>query len=353
MAEFDVYDSFELFMHNVLHVVGICILYYDYIITFANEVSYIWSNPRTHASWLFLLNRYFSILSDVAVVSANFADFMTVEACKNYYFFRQMMLVIAQVIVCIISFLRTYALYERSKRIMTFIVSVFLVLFSLACWSLIGQNSEYSIRHGCQQAISKPTGIHLAVAWEALFAYDCMIFALTIYKTYQERTRSNVAMLNSLVELIWRDGAIYFAVMACANAANVLTFYFLSPELKGLLSTFASSVSVTMMSRIMLNLHESASLTKFNPTPGSISTSDPSNSTLIFTSRITMPSTALGHNVSVDHHTVSEHSRSASNCISHGCQASGEGLSPDPEVPIELENIGTTTVVADGSIGRV
>ncbi|CAL1708438.1 unnamed protein product [Somion occarium] len=262
-----IYDDFELFMHNVFHLVGICILYYDYAVTFADEIFYIWSKPLSHGSWLFMLNRYFSLLSAIAINWGNFSDFESVEACQGYAFFRQVILVIAQVIVCFLCFLRTYALYGRSERILVLILSVALVLFILACWSLVGQHSEYSITHGCHQAINKTTAVHLAVAWEVLFAYDCMIFALTIYKTYQERTRRNVAALNTLVELIWRDGAIYFAVMASVNAANVLTFYFLSPSLKGVLSTFASSISVTMMSRIMLNLHETASLIKPKPIP--------------------------------------------------------------------------------------
>lgn len=39
---------------------------------------------------------------------------------------------------------------------------------------------------------------------------------------------------------------------------NMVSFYFGGPFLRGGLSTFASNLSVTMMSRLMLNLHESA-----------------------------------------------------------------------------------------------
>ncbi|KAG5734400.1 hypothetical protein E4T56_gene7159 [Termitomyces sp. T112] len=55
-----------------------------------------------------------------------------------------------------------------------------------------------------------------------------------------------------------KDGAIYFAVMAFANLANILTFYLCGPFMRGGLSTFASGISVTMISRLMLNLHENA-----------------------------------------------------------------------------------------------
>ncbi|KAJ8453745.1 hypothetical protein ONZ45_g19585 [Pleurotus djamor] len=51
------------------------------------------------------------------------------------------------------------------------------------------------------------------------------------------------------------SGALYFAVMVLANLLNILTFYLPSPLLRGSLATFASLTSVTMISRLLLNLH--------------------------------------------------------------------------------------------------
>ncbi|KAH8826687.1 hypothetical protein DL96DRAFT_1603814 [Flagelloscypha sp. PMI_526] len=59
-------------------------------------------------------------------------------------------------------------------------------------------------------------------------------------------------------QVMLRDGAVYFLVMIVANAANVATFYTLGPRLRGNLSTMASSISVTMTSRLILNLHQNA-----------------------------------------------------------------------------------------------
>jgi len=50
------------------------------------------------------------------------------------------------------------------------------------------------------------------------------------------------------------------SVMALANLSNILSFYLGGPFSRGIMSTLASSVSVTMMSRLMLNLHETAEL---------------------------------------------------------------------------------------------
>ncbi|KAG6906442.1 hypothetical protein DXG01_013925 [Tephrocybe rancida] len=104
--------------------------------------------------------------------------------------------------------------------------------------------------------------IRLAGAWEALFVYDSILFTLTMVKTWKNRSEFTLNPSQSgtvsIIYLIFRDGAIYFAVMALANLANILTFYFCGPFMRGGLSTFASGISVTMMSRLMLNLHENA-----------------------------------------------------------------------------------------------
>lgn len=289
----------EIYIHSYLHLIGVSILYYDYFLTFSDEVSHIWHRPKSGASYLFLLNRYFTLLADIAVNVGNFIPFETIPSCKHYVFFRQVALIIAQVIVCLILVLRTYALYGRSKRVLTGLLLYGLVLVAASSWAMVGQHSEASIHLGCHLGMDLMTGIHTAVAWEALFCFDCAIIVLTMYKSWQERHRSNVAALHDLVGVIVRDGAIYFGVMACVNAANTVTFYVLSPGLRGVLSTFAGSMSVTLMSRVMLNLHSSAhspsspASSRGNRNNNHPTTTDDST-TLFFTSHMSMGPTSLG-----------------------------------------------------------
>jgi len=60
---------------------------------------------------------------------------------------------------------------------------------------------------------------------------------------------------NAIINLLIRDGAIYFVCMFFANLANILTYYIAGPLLRGSLSTMATCMSVTLTSRLMLNLH--------------------------------------------------------------------------------------------------
>ena len=85
--------------------------------------------------------------------------------------------------------------------------------------------------------------LDIAVAWIAQAVFDMIIFGLTVYRTLQTRRfRDGRGLLLSgsgLVDLVWRDGAMYFVVMAMSNVANIVTFYLLTDGLRGVLSTFA------------------------------------------------------------------------------------------------------------------
>ncbi|PPQ78129.1 hypothetical protein CVT25_015654 [Psilocybe cyanescens] len=111
----------------------------------------------------------------------------------------------------------------------------------------------------CQIGYSRATATKLAVSWEALIAYDSFIFGLLLWKTFGERrTRFPVIGVNRLPlrDLLIRDGVIYYLVAVLVNLANAITFYFPQPVMRGCLSNVSCNISIIMMSRLMLNLHE-------------------------------------------------------------------------------------------------
>lgn len=280
----DASTSYQIDLHNYLHLVGISIFYYDYVLTFSTEYIRVWRGPKPTGSWLFYVNRYLTFFGDIAVNVGNFYNFKTAKSCDDYALYRQILLIGAQVVVCIILCLRIYALYNRSVAILVGVVGTGATLMALAVFAVTGQSSSTALDSGCHLGESRITGIRVAVAWEALFLYDVLIFSLTMYKTWKNRAVYAISDAQpNLVTLMMRDGALYFAIMASVNLANTLTFYLLQPLLRGVLSTFASSVSVTMMSRLMLNLHESASA---NPTLVTDPSSSGQSTTLLFTSII-------------------------------------------------------------------
>ncbi|KAJ7091090.1 hypothetical protein C8R44DRAFT_891774 [Mycena epipterygia] len=109
----------------------------------------------------------------------------------------------------------------------------------------------------------------MASAWEAQFLCDVVVFGFTLFRSYRQPDKIAGSILDHMV----RDGALYFAVLALVNLANILMYY-----VRSLCSIFASflscvadfqlgnpwitsslsCLSVTMVSRLMLNLHKAA-----------------------------------------------------------------------------------------------
>ncbi|KAJ3761156.1 hypothetical protein EV360DRAFT_38368, partial [Lentinula raphanica] len=264
-------------VHSYLHMLGISILYWDHALTFKYEVHHLWTGPKTWSSYWFFLNRYFAFFANITV---------TIFDCKRYGVYRQMVLFIQQVIVCVLLTMRIYALYGRSIRILGYMLGSAFTLAVVAAWSLFGQKGT-TASSGCHIGIDFITYQafrNSSSAWEALFCYDSILFGFTLYQTYKSRHGIGMSHHIPLVSLMLRDGAIYFAVMALANLSNILTFYVRVPFLRGSLSTFASCMSVTMMSRLMLNLHSSARSGIFSTLP-TFSLNDESNSVELDTLR--------------------------------------------------------------------
>ncbi|KAJ7115060.1 hypothetical protein C8R43DRAFT_124672 [Mycena crocata] len=256
----------ELRLHDYLFLVPITFLYWDHLMTFEDEVRFLWKKTRTPSTYCFLLNRYLAFFGDIVVCVFIFTT-VPDSVCKRVNLFRQILLVLNQVTICVLLTLRIYALW-RDTRVWMYMLGAGGILMAVSMWAISGKGGiPVPGVEGCHIANSQTIGIHLAVPWEALFIYDIMVFAALLSKSFQNR-RESVTILSglSLLKLLIRDGAIYFGVMAVVNLGNIMTFYFAGPLLRGSLSTMASCISVTMMSRLMLNLHKVESKGIFSTT---------------------------------------------------------------------------------------
>ncbi|KAF9555897.1 hypothetical protein CPC08DRAFT_695019 [Agrocybe pediades] len=255
----------EVMIDNFLHMFAISFLYYDHLITIGSlrsaEVEYIWKRPKGPSSYWFMANRYIPFFGNIAVTVLGYSyNTDTSRSCNRYTLFRQLFLIFNQVFVSVLLTMRIYALYECSKRVLTFTATCGFVLTVMASSTLFSEKRALTAAGGgCHIGVSSETALRMAGAWEALFVYDSMLFTLTILKTWKAwKVHALTGVRMPILYLILRDGAIYFAVMALCNFANILTFYCAGPFIRGSLSTFSSAMSVTMMTRLILNLHQTA-----------------------------------------------------------------------------------------------
>ncbi|KIK50364.1 hypothetical protein GYMLUDRAFT_462208 [Collybiopsis luxurians FD-317 M1] len=214
---------------------------------------------------------------------------MILNCCQAFHTFRGFLLIVEETVVGVLLTIRIYALYDRDKRTLAGMLSIGSVLLMIALFTILFHRSDNSdkilpgVDIGCHIIISFTVSVEQAAAWEALLLYNVMLFAMTLlkaYKTHQELRPFRIP----LVYIILRDGSLYFGVVAIANAINISTFYYPWPFTRAAPAGFSSSMSVTMMSRLMFNLHKAADsglhtqhITIIEGTLGTFNASPPEN----------------------------------------------------------------------------
>ncbi|KAI0319454.1 hypothetical protein OF83DRAFT_791819 [Amylostereum chailletii] len=163
--------------------------------------------------------------------------------------------------------MRVYALYQRNRWVLGFLVVIAIASVSMACWSILsdkgGSGKQIFIDRyvGCDQIFPDDGAKHYAVAWGGVLMFDTVVFLLTVYRGYKYRRAGR------LVIVLMRDGAFYFIVLFLTNLANIFMFLFAPPSLKAASTTFTNVLSAVLITRLMINLKESAS-------PGALPTLD-------------------------------------------------------------------------------
>ncbi|KAJ7053668.1 hypothetical protein C8F01DRAFT_1165815, partial [Mycena amicta] len=253
-------DAREVFMMNYLRLVGIVLLYWDHFITLDKEIDLFWRRRKSLSSYCFFINRYFAFFTSIPSGAVPFLT-LSRSACSQFCIFREVVLVLTQSLVAGIMVIRIYALFARSKRILYVLLVLLAAVVGVVGYSLKGQHGYYpKVVGGCHWSMSDDTAMHLAGPWIGVFAFDAVVFAMTIYSACSTRKANGPASPTSIQTLVVRDGALYFGIVALVNLLNIATYYVDSELLcPGSLATIASCVSVTTISRLILNLHDYAS----------------------------------------------------------------------------------------------
>ncbi|KAH9992304.1 hypothetical protein BJV77DRAFT_1067796 [Russula vinacea] len=192
------------------------------------------------------------------------SESLPLQSCQTIVHVREALLVLGQVVVSATLATRTMALYHSSRTVVIGVLGIGIGIVGVTCWSLVAGGYSTFVRTsapGCHYILSERSSIHLAAAWEASALFDVLVFSLTLMRTLKMRKTHNMAISftgEGLVDMVLRDGALYFAVMALANLANIFAFYFAVPTFKGTFSTPANCISSLLCSRLVLNLYEVA-----------------------------------------------------------------------------------------------
>ncbi|KAJ7488295.1 hypothetical protein FB451DRAFT_1391242 [Mycena latifolia] len=259
----------QLNSNYYLGAVSFTLLFYDYFLTLGWESARYWGVKMSWPTALFFANRYGMLLGNIPIVFETFwttpssptkttTDVLWFYRCRRFSSYHQYLVIVIQIIVGVLLILRTYALYERNKRVLGLMVLVAIGIIAVGLWATsfsgppINHRVEVPLYIGCTYEMTCTQTNGMIIAWGGVGVFDCMIFVLTLYRALSHRRLTGPPLLAVLI----RDGSIYFGVMVISNLGNILTFAFGRPYTRGIATSFTNIISSIMISRLMLNLRD-------------------------------------------------------------------------------------------------
>ncbi|KAI0916218.1 hypothetical protein AcV5_003217 [Taiwanofungus camphoratus] len=193
-------------------VAGFTALIYDHILTFGDEVNYIWNNRMGLVSIIFLLNRYIVPLVLVVDIYESIGlAAKTTLFCKVWTVVQSYLTIASFMSIHAIVAWRVYALHGGQTWIGRFLwiaavvyVSSSTVIITVALVPIISHlQPEY---HECVGSIPP----YLWAAWLPSVIFETLLFALTIVAMLRQEQRRSFSTLSLL---LYRDGMLYFVAV--------------------------------------------------------------------------------------------------------------------------------------------
>ncbi|KAF9050638.1 hypothetical protein BDZ89DRAFT_1057090, partial [Hymenopellis radicata] len=210
-----------------IHILDGCPVF-DYLLTLEQEVDLIWGSEWTITKLLYLITRYSPFVN--VVLFLWFTPNMSAENCLLIYRMNGWMAAAGVVLAEVILTLRTWAVWNR-HRFLTVCMPALFFAYSVVVFTVMGifQNSlQFSILplpdpKGCFISAAKPIYRITAVPNTAtLYSPAPVMLLLMVVKSYQQFREAREIGSSQLLNVILKDGVIYYLYLSVLNITNVI-----------------------------------------------------------------------------------------------------------------------------------
>ncbi|RPD73123.1 hypothetical protein L226DRAFT_614371 [Lentinus tigrinus ALCF2SS1-7] len=286
-------EYYDILVNNYCVTAASVVFIYEYIITFGTEVELFWTQPKTGATMLFLLNRGIVMFFTWYDMITNFlTQPSSIQSCADVVKTTLVFEVLQYIPWAAFSSLRAFAIARSwPLSILVFALSIVPVAINLAdfafdfggvlippfgCVSTDTVSVELALRY--VPPIPAPFALCAAnrlsrftIASRAcLIAADALLILLTWRKLY--RGDANTREKGGFVHVLLRDGTIYFLVLVVQNILHLtLTLLSISTVLQNqnvsVVALFTEPLTAILVSRFLIDL-QVANRRSLNKTSG-------------------------------------------------------------------------------------
>ncbi|KAJ7934284.1 hypothetical protein B0H13DRAFT_2650231 [Mycena leptocephala] len=241
---------------------GFVILIYDHALTLGSEVGLIWQRRLRRPSVLwFLVVRYIPLACSCVMLVFHFGNLSPERCvlCSRMEHALEGLMFLQEALVDTTLGLHVLAMYGFDRRVLVPMLIISAISVALGLWTFIELGEPGMLTApalnltGCDTALPRATALREARSWEVQLLADTLIFGLTAYRAYADHKIMKLVE-GSLIKRMMKDGAMYFGIIVLANLANVLTLYSGDILTAGSLAWWTTSLSVTLIARLGLNL---------------------------------------------------------------------------------------------------
>ncbi|KAH9896095.1 hypothetical protein C8Q73DRAFT_745200 [Cubamyces lactineus] len=230
------------FLANIALFAEAALIFYEYAITFNNEVRLIWRRRITAASVLYFLNRYIMILDNIVTLISFPA------MCSALAWIDVVLNLLPYFIWNVFSTMRVYAVSGRDWRIA---VLVCVLMLGPIISNIYNIPFEFPVNMPPPYNCSFDNTISLATHnIVPLMTADAVIIAVTWWKTYRfKKSADDARVATSLVDLLLRDGS----TMLILNSLHIMMNYVAKVSFLGDVADVLTSI---LISRFIMNLRD-------------------------------------------------------------------------------------------------
>ncbi|KAG1908055.1 uncharacterized protein F5891DRAFT_998596 [Suillus fuscotomentosus] len=188
-----------------LSATGHTVLIYDYLLTFHDEIRYIWNAPWTIVKVMFLINRYANLVGQTAIrlEEAGFLAHDSELFCHRF-----------AISIHLLVLIRAWAIWGTRKSIIKIMVGSY-VFYVLA---LLGITTLGSI-HDTHEEYQYLDLVEIcASAMPSVFILDAVTFVLTARSLWRYSREFQSLYPSSLLRLLVRDATMFFIFSMFNNA---------------------------------------------------------------------------------------------------------------------------------------
>jgi len=254
----------HLFVTNFVGLSCLVSVVYDHILTFSDEVEYIWNAPMKPIVYAFYFNRYFFPLAFAVQIFSYFSPLFTIEVCNRYVRYEGACHLISIGLSGYVLIKRVDAIYGKDKRISSFLWLLWLVQIVSLAYFLTGAESvprSPNVTAGCSMIFSANLGKLDALPVAANLVFDTVVLSLTWLRTKNAMQPIMKQLLRgnhdaSLREALLEDGLLYYVVLTVVNLLYTIMVATDPPGIRNVVGQVAFMLTVTMISRITLNVRK-------------------------------------------------------------------------------------------------